>query len=46
VRFDFFRRLLADYLGNLVEKGEYDEAAAIAIAIDVSYGNIAKALSL
>jgi len=46
VRFEFFRRLLADYLGNLVEKGEYDEAAAIAIATDVSYGNIARALSL
>ena len=46
VRFDFFRRLLADYLGNLVEKGEYDEAAAITLAIDVSYGNIAKALEL
>ena len=46
VRFDFFRRLLADYLGKLVEKGEYDEACAISIATDISYGNIAKALKL
>lgn len=46
VRFDFFRRLLSDYLGNLVEKGEYDEGAALAIATDVSYGNIANALAL
>lgn len=46
VRFDFFRRLLADYLGNLVSKGEYDEACAVSIATDISYGNIAKALKL
>ena len=46
VRFDFFHRLLADYLGKLVEKGEYDEACAIEIATDISYRNIANALSL
>lgn len=46
VRFDFFRRLLADYLGKLVEKGEYDEACAVSIATDISYTNIAKALKL
>lgn len=27
-RFDFFRRILSDHLGNLVERGEYDLPAA------------------
>lgn len=40
VRFDFFRRILSDYLGNLVEKGEYDEGAAEAIAKRICYDNI------
>ena len=39
-RFDFFRRLLSEYLGNLVEKGEYEMASAIEIAKDVCYNNI------
>lgn len=45
-RFDFFRRLLSDYLGNLVEKGEYDMAAAKALAKNVCYFNIKEALHL
>ncbi len=40
VRFDFYRRILADFLGEKVEKGEYDVAAAIALAKDVAYYNI------
>ena len=45
-RFDFFRRLLSDYLGNLVEKGEYDLAAAKQLAKNVCYNNIKEALKL
>ena len=45
-RFDFFRRLLSDYLGNLVEKGEYDLSAAKQLAKNVSYYNIKEALKL
>ena len=39
-RFDFFRRLLAGWLGELAEKGEYDLAAAVETAKDVCYNNI------
>ena len=39
-RFDFFRRLLAEYLGELVEKGEYDVSSAMEIAKDICYNNI------
>ena len=46
VRFDFFRRILASYLGELVEKGEYDLASAIQTAKNISYYNIKKELSL
>ena len=45
-RFDFFRRILAGYLGELVDKGEYDEQAAIETAKSVSYYNIKGALNL
>lgn len=40
VRFDFFRRLLSDHLGALVDAGEYDLSAAISVAKDVCYNNI------
>lgn len=40
VRFDFFRRLLADYLGDLVDKGEYNLKDAIDLAKDVCYNNV------
>ena len=46
VRFDFFRRLLAEHLGALVERGEYDMSAAIHLAKRVCYGNIQEALGL
>lgn len=45
-RFDFFRRILSDYLGDLVEKGEYDLAAALQTARNVCYCNIKGALAL
>ena len=45
-RFDFFRRILSNYLGELVEKGEYDEAAAKDLARNVCYFNIKKALGI
>ncbi len=45
-RFDFFRRILSDCLGNLVEKGEYDLAAAKQIAQNICYKNIQGALGL
>ena len=43
-RFDFFRRLLSDYLGELVEKGEYDISSAMEIAKDICYNNIRRAI--
>lgn len=44
-RFDFFRRILSDYLGALVEKGEVDEGAAIQTAQNICYYNMKKKLS-
>ncbi len=44
VRFDFFRRILAEYLGSLVEKGEYDLSSAITTAKKICYENIKNAL--
>ena len=38
-RFDFFRRLLCDYVGALVERGEYDESAAEKLVENVCYHN-------
>lgn len=40
VRFDFYRRILASFIGEKVEKGEYDENSALQIARDVAYNNI------
>lgn len=45
-RFDFFRRILSGYLGDLVERGEYDLSAAKEIAADICYNNIKGALGL
>ena len=45
-RFDFFRRLLCDYVGGLVERGEYDMAAARRLVADVCYNNIKSQLGL
>ena len=41
VRFDFFRRILCDYLGALCDRGEYDETAARQVARLVCYENAA-----
>lgn len=38
-RFDFFRRILSDYIGNKVELGEYDMHAAKMLAENICYGN-------
>ena len=46
VRFDFFRRILSDYLGNFVEKGEYPLGAAIQTAKNICYYNVKGALGL
>ena len=45
-RFDFFRRILSDYLGNFVEKGEYDMSEAKSIAKNICYYNIKEALGI
>ena len=39
VRFDFFRRILADFFGQLIEKGEYDLASAIKLMHHIAYKN-------
>ena len=38
-RFDFFRRLLADFIGEYVENGEYDETSVVALATNICYTN-------
>lgn len=38
-RFDFFRRILADFVAELVEKGEYDASAAAQLMYDICYAN-------
>ena len=43
-RFDFFRRLLCDYLGGKADAGEYDAGAAQRLAQDICYTNIKNAL--
>lgn len=45
VRFDFFRRILSDYLGNLVEKGEFDFTSALTLAKNVCYYNVKSKLN-
>ena len=45
-RFDFFRRILSEYLGTLAERGEYDMQAAKTIAKNICYYNIKEALGL
>lgn len=39
VRFDFFRRIACDYVGDKVERGEYAETDAAALLYDLCYGN-------
>ena len=46
VRFDFFRRILSEYLGNKVARGEYDLAEAMQTARDIAYYNVAGLLKI
>lgn len=46
VRFDFFRRILADFLGNFAERGEYPLESAIQTAKNICYLNVKGALGL
>lgn len=39
-RFDFFRRILATFLGEKVDQNEYPLSDAKKLAYDISYGNI------
>ena len=45
-RFDFFRRILCDYIGALVEKGEYDGAAAEQFVENICYCNAKELVKL
>lgn len=46
VRFDFYRRILASFIAEKTERGEYDESAALGLARDISYFNVKEALGL
>lgn len=46
VRFDFFRRILADFVGGYVERGEYDLESAKKLMYGVCYGNVKAFLNL
>ncbi len=45
-RFDFFRRILADFVGSYVARGEYDADAAEQLMIDICYRNVKEFLGL
>ena len=45
-RFDFFRRILADFVGGYVERGEFDMTAAKSLMYGVCYGNVKAFLNL
>lgn len=45
-RFDFFRRILASSVADLVNAGEYDEAAAVGLMTDICYSNPKKFMNL
>ncbi|MCQ2798632.1 MAG: glucuronate isomerase [Bacilli bacterium] len=45
-RFDFFRRILCDFVANKVEKGEYSLESAKGLVKDISYNNIKNLLRL
>ena len=46
VRFDFFRRILADLVGSYVERGEFGYNHAFQLMEDVCYNNIKEFLKL
>ena len=41
-RFDFFRRILCGYVGELVERGEYDAGSALSLVENICYYNAAR----
>ena len=43
-RFDFFRRILCDFVGDKVEKGEYDLSCAKELVKNICYNNVKKAV--
>ena len=45
VRFDYYRRILSSVIGEKVDGGEYDEAAAEKLAKNIAYYNIKEALN-
>lgn len=45
-RFDFFRRILATFIGTRVDKGEYPLEDGISLAKNISYYNIKKLLGV
>ncbi len=47
-RHEYFRRILCNFLGEIIERGEYPEdiSAAGAIAANISYNNVKKYLGL
>ena len=46
VRFDFFRRILCNLVGNYVERGEYDYNSAFKLVEDICYNNIKEFLDI
>jgi len=46
VRFDFYRRILASFIAEKVDKGEYDGCSAVALAKDIAYNNVKGVLGL
>ena len=45
VRFDYYRRILSSFIGEKIDGGEYDEAAAEKLAKNIAYYNIKEALN-
>lgn len=45
VRFDYYRRILASFIGEKVDCGEHDEVSAEKLAKNIAYYNIKKALN-
>ncbi|MCQ2798238.1 MAG: glucuronate isomerase, partial [Bacilli bacterium] len=45
-RFDFFRRILCDFVAERVEKGEYTLESAKTLVKDISYNNIKNLLRI
>ena len=46
VRFDYFRRILASYLGEAADAGEFTEKEAIGIARKICYFNVKETLKI